>query len=131
MPDEISYNDFAKLDIRIGTVLAAERVPDTDKLIKCTVDFGLKPSAKTDGSADHPPTADDLGEHDIRTIVSGIAEWKTPEALVGKRLPYIVNLAPRVLKGIESQGMLLAASDENGAPLLYPERDVAPGTKLR
>ena len=131
MPDEISYNDFAKLDIRIGTVLAAERVPETDKLIKCTVDFGLKPSAKTDGSADYPPMVDDLGKHDIRTIVSGIAEWKTPEALVGKRLPYIVNLAPRVLKGIESQGMLLAASDENGVALLYPERDVAPGSRLR
>ena len=110
MPDEISYNDFAKLDIRIGTILAAERVPETDKLIKCTVDFG------------------DFGE---RTIVSGIAEWKTPEALVGKRLPYIVNLAPRVLKGIESQGMLLAASDDNGVALLYPERDVASGTPLR
>ncbi|OGG52787.1 hypothetical protein A3C20_02285 [Candidatus Kaiserbacteria bacterium RIFCSPHIGHO2_02_FULL_55_25] len=110
MSDEISYNDFAKLDIRIGTILAAERVPETDKLIKCTVDFG------------------DFGE---RTIVSGIAEWKTPEALVGKRLPYIVNLAPRVLKGIESQGMLLAASDDNGVALLYPERDVASGTPLR
>ena len=107
MSDEISYNDFAKLDIRIGTILAAERVPETDKLIKCTVDFGE------------------------RTIVSGIAEWKTPEALVGKRLPYIVNLAPRVLKGIESQGMLLAASDDNGVALLYPERDVASGTPLR
>ena len=110
MPDEISYSDFAKLDIRIGTVLAAERVPETDKLIKCTVDFG------------------EFGE---RTIVSGIAEWKTPEALVGKRLPYIVNLASRVLKGIESQGMLLAASDENGVALLYPERDIAPGSRLR
>lgn len=110
MLDEISYNDFAKLDIRIGTVLVAERVPETDKLIKCTVDFG------------------ELGE---RTIVSGIAEWKTPEALVGKRLPYIVNLAPRVLKGIESQGMLLAASDENGVALLHPERDVASGSRLR
>lgn len=108
--DEISYNDFAKLDIRIGTVLAAERVPETDKLIKCTVDFG------------------EFGE---RTIVSGIAEWKTPEALVGRQLPYIVNLAPRVLKGIESQGMLLAASDENGVALLHPERNVAPGTPLR
>ena len=108
--DEISYNDFGKLDIRIGTVLAAERVPETDKLIKCTIDFG------------------ELGE---RTIVSGIAEWKTPEELVGKQFPYIVNLAPRVLKGIESQGMLVAASDESGVALLSPERNIAPGTKLR
>ena len=110
MADEISYNDFAKLDIRVGTVLAAERVPETDKLIQCTVDFG---------------------EFGQRTIVSGIAEWKSPEQLVGKQLPYIVNLAPRVLKGIESQGMLLAASDENGVALLNPERTLAPGTKLR
>jgi methionyl-tRNA synthetase len=110
MGPEISFNEFAKLDIRIGTVLAAERVPETDKLIKCTVDFG------------------DFGE---RTIVSGIAEWKTPEELVGRQLPYVVNLAPRMLKGIESQGMLLAASDENGVALLRPERIVPPGSRLR
>lgn len=108
--DEIPYDDFSKLDIRIGKVLAAERVPETDKLIKCTVDFG---------------------ESGQRTIVSGIAAWKTPEELVGKLLPYVVNLAPRTLKGIESQGMLLAASDEAGVALLCPERDVPPGTKLR
>jgi methionyl-tRNA synthetase len=108
--DEIQYDDFAKLDIRIGRIVAAERVPETDKLIKCTVDLG------------------ELGE---RTIVSGIAAWKTPEELVGKRLPYIVNLAPRMLKGVESKGMLLAASDDDGVALLQPERDVAPGTKLK
>src|ERR1700691_5553421 len=107
---EIQYEDFAKLDIRIGLVVAAEMVPETDKLIKCTVDFG---------------------EFGQRTIVSGIAEWKKPEELVGKRLPYIVNLAPRVLRGVESQGMLLAASDENGVALLQPERDVSAGTKLK
>ena len=83
---EIPYEDFAKLDIRIGTVIAAELVPDTDKLIKCSFDFGA------------------LG---TRTIVSGSAEWKKPEELVGRQLPYIVNLAPRTLRGIESQGMLL------------------------
>ncbi len=107
---EISYDDFAKLEIRIGTVVAAELVPDTDKLIKCTVDFG------------------ELGQ---RTIVSGIALWKKPEELVGKQLPYIVNLAPRVLRGVESQGMLLAASDESGVALLSAERPLPPGTKLK
>jgi len=129
--DEIQYDDFAKLDIRIGTVVAAELVPDTDKLIKCTVDFGLKPSGKPDGSAEHSSEANDLGEKDIRTIVSGIAQWKKPEELVGKQLPYIVNLAPRMLRGVESQGMLLAASDENGVALIFPERNVPNGTKLR
>ncbi len=107
---EIQYDDFAKLDIRIGTVKAAEAVPETDKLIKCTIDFG------------------ELG---VRTIVSGIKAWKNPEDLVGKQLPYIVNLAPRMLKGIESQGMLLAGSPEaQGLVLLHPEFEVAPGTKL-
>ena len=107
---EISYEDFAKLDIRIGTVVAAELVPETDKLIKCTVDFG---------------------EMGTRTIVSGIAQWKKPEELVGRQLPYIVNLAPRVLRGVESQGMLLAASDEEGVALLSAERILPKGTKLK
>lgn len=107
---EIQYEDFAKLDIRIGTVVAAEAVPATDKLIKCTIDFGA------------------LG---IRTIVSGIKAWKAPDDLVGKQLPYIVNLAPRMLKGIESQGMLLAGSpEEQGLVLLHPEFHVKSGTKL-
>jgi len=108
---EISYEDFAKLDIRIGTVVAAELVPETDKLIKCTVDFG-----------------EEVGQ---RTIVSGIAQWKKPEELVGRQFPYIVNLAPRMLRGVESQGMLLAASDGGGVALLAPERTLPTGTRLK
>ena len=126
---QIQYEDFAKLDIRIGKVVAAEMVPETDKLIKCTIDFGLKPSALADGSADQPQ--DGLGEREIRTIVSGIAQWKKPEELVGKLLPYVFNLAPKMLKGVESQGMLLAASDDQGVVLLQPERDISAGTKLK
>lgn len=110
MAEEISYDDFAKIEIRIGTVVAAEMVPETDKLIKCTIDFG---------------------EFGMRTIVSGVALWKKPEEMVGKQLPYIVNLAPRVLRGVESQGMLLAGSDESGLALIVPERPVVPGTKLK
>ena len=107
---EISYDDFAKLDIRVGTVLAVEKIENADKLLKCTIDFG---------------------EFGQRTIVSGIAEWKTPEDLVGRQLPYIVNLAPRILRGVESQGMLIAASDEQGVALLTPEREIPKGTKLK
>jgi methionyl-tRNA synthetase len=107
---EIQYEDFAKLELRVGTVVAAEMVPDSIKLIKCTIDFG------------------ELG---MRTIVSGIAQWKKPEELVGKQFPYIVNLAPKMLRGVESQGMLLAASDAEGVALLHPERPVPPGTKLK
>jgi methionyl-tRNA synthetase len=110
MTETIQYDDFAKLDIRIGTIVAAELVPETDKLIRCTVDFG------------------ELGE---LTIVSGIAEWKRPEELVGLQLPYIVNLAPRVLRGVESQGMLLAASDERGLVLLRPDRTTVNGTRVK
>ena len=111
MTETISFEDFAKMDIRIGLVRAAERVPETDKLIKCTVDFG------------------DMGE---RTIVSGIAAYHAPEELVGKLLLYIVNLVPRVIKGIESQGMLLALSyGENDFSLIIPEHDTPPGTKVK
>jgi methionyl-tRNA synthetase len=108
---EISYDDFAKLEIRIGTVQAAELIPDTDKLLKCTIDFG------------------DFG---IRTIVSGIAQFRSPEQIIGKQLPYIVNLAPRMLRGVESQGMLLAAApEETWLALLHPDAAVPNGTKLK
>ena len=107
---QITYEDFAKIDIRIGTIVAAEMIPDTDKLIKCTVDFG------------------DAG---MRTIVSGIAEYYAPEALVGKQCPYVFNLAPRMLRGVESQGMLFASSPDGGCVLLHPEVAVPPGTKTR
>lgn len=107
----ISYEEFAKIEIRIGTVKAAELIPDTDKLLKCTIDFG------------------DFGE---RIIVSGIAQFRTPEQLIGTQLPYIVNLAPRVLRGVESQGMLLAAApEETGLALLHPDVPVPNGTKLK
>ncbi len=112
MKESISIDDFAKIDIRIGTVVATERVPETDKLIKCTINFG---DSETGG----------LG---IRTIVSGIAHYRSAEELVGKQLPYIVNLEPRIIKGIESQGMLFAVGEGENFALLCPDKLVAPGT---
>jgi methionyl-tRNA synthetase len=107
----IPYEEFAKLEIRIGTVIAAEPVPDTDKLLKCTIDFG---------------------EFGTRTIVSGIAQFRKPEDIIGKQLPYITNLAPRMLRGVESQGMLLAvALPEEGIALLVPDQLVQNGTKVK
>ncbi len=88
----VQFDDFAKMDIRVSRVVAAEPVPKTKKLLKLTVDTGL----------------------DTRTIVSGIAEYFTPEQMVGKRVLVLVNLAPRVLKGIESQGMILMAESPTG-----------------
>ncbi len=107
----ISYEDFAKLEIRVGTVRAAELIEGTDKLLKCSIDFG---------------------EYGMRTIVSGIAQFRSPEVIIGKQLPYIVNLAPRMLRGVESQGMLLAASlGIDGLALLHPDIPVPNGTILK
>jgi methionyl-tRNA synthetase len=106
----ITYEEFSKMDIRVGTIVAAEPVPETDKLLKCTIDFG---------------------EIGTRTIVSGIKAFRTPEQLIGKQVPYIVNLAPRTIKGIESQGMLLALSaGDGGFSLLHPDSQVEPGSKI-
>ncbi|SDL78574.1 methionyl-tRNA synthetase [Catalinimonas alkaloidigena] len=104
---EIVYDDFAKLDVRVATILAAERVPKTDKLMKLTLDTGL----------------------DQRTVVSGIAEYHQPEAIIGKQVCVLVNLAPRKLKGIESQGMILMAEDSDGRLVFVaPDQSVAPGS---
>lgn len=111
MKKEISYDAFARMDIRIGTVTVAERVPETDNLIKCTVDFGS------------------LGE---RIIVSGIAAWRAPDSLIGKQMPYIVNLKPRTIRGVASEGMLLApGTDEGLAALLHPDEPVGAGTPIK
>ena len=106
---EITYDDFTKLDIRIGTIIEAEKVPDTDKLIKCKVD---------------------LGDEQSRTIVSGLAESVTPEELVGKQCPYVCNLAPRTIRGVESQGMILAISTDDGFALLHPNKEVNAGISI-
>ena len=85
-------DDFSKMDIRTGTILEAERVPKTDKLLKLKIDTGI----------------------DVRTVVSGIAEWYKPEEIIGQQVSILVNLAPRKIKGIESQGMILMASNSKG-----------------
>ncbi len=89
---EIVYEDFMKMDIRAGTILTAEKVAKTDKLLKLTIDTGL----------------------DTRTVVSGIAGYFTPEEVIGKRVSVLVNLAPRKLRGIDSQGMILMAENPDG-----------------
>mgnify|MGYP001301819091 CR=1 FL=1 len=107
MKDTITIDDFTKIEIKIGTILEAVRVPETDTLIKCVVD---------------------VGEETPRTIVSGIAHLRRPEDIVGKQLPYITNLTPRHIRGIESNGMLLAVGDVDEFALLHPDVPVAPGT---
>ena len=102
-------DDFAKLDLRVAKVTAAERVPKADKLLKLTLDIGGEP----------------------RTVVSGIAPAYTPEEMVGKTVVYLANLAPRKIRGVLSQGMILAAGDAEVLALSGLDRDVPPGTPVR
>src|SRR3954470_19522822 len=106
---DISYEDFQKLDLRAATVTAAERVPKADKLLKLTLDVG----------------------GDLRTVVSGIAPAYAPEQMVGKTVVYLANLAPRKIRGVLSQGMILAAGGDEVLALSGLDRDVPPGTPIR
>ena len=107
--ETIVYDDFAKMDIRVGTILAAERVPKTDKLMKLTVNVGI----------------------DTRTIVSGIAEHFTPEECVGRQVCVLVNLQPRKLKNIESNGMILMAEGADGKlQFVAPEEKIKEGCAI-
>lgn len=92
LKQETSFDDFSRMDIRTATILEAEKVPKTDKLLKLKLDTGV----------------------DVRTVVSGIAEWYKPEEIVGKQVVMLANLAPRKIKGIESQGMILMAENPGG-----------------
>lgn len=111
MKDTIQFEDFLKLDIRVGYVKEAENVPDSKKLIKLMVDFG-----------------EELGE---RTILTGMQQWFGPDDFMGKNFSFLVNLEPRKMAGIESQGMLMAA-DQDDVPVLIPVPDtIRPGTLIR
>jgi len=107
--DMISFDDFLKIDLRLGTIVSAEKLAKTKKLIKLEVDTGL----------------------DRRTIVSGIAEHYTPEEIVGKRVVVLLNLEPRAIKGVLSHGMLLLAEDQNGSlSFIGPDKDFANGLPI-
>ena len=106
---ECTFDDFGKMDIRTATVLEAERVPKTDKLLKLTIDTGI----------------------DTRVIVSGIAEFYTPEQMVGKQICILANLAPRKIRGIESKGMILMARQGDGKMrFVTPEETLANGAEI-
>ena len=110
---EITYStidDFQKIEIRLGTVLSIAVVEGADKLYILQVD---------------------LGEEKPRQILSGIREFVKEEELLNKQFPFVTNLAPRMLRGHESQGMILAGSDESGLALLNPTKQLVNGTRLR
>lgn len=108
--ENISFDDFMKLDIRVGTILEAEKVAKTKKLLKLTIDTGI----------------------DKRTVVSGIAEFFKPEDIVGKQVSILVNLEPREIKGIQSQGMILMAEDADGRlDFVNPNSSITSGSVIR
>ena len=108
--ENISFDDFTKMDIRVGEILEAEKVPKADKLLKLIVDTGL----------------------DKRTVVSGIAEYYQPEDIVGKKVSVLMNLAPRKIRGVESQGMILMAENEAGElSFVSPEKGFEAGGEVR
>lgn len=109
MNEEITFAVFEKLDLRVGKIVEAIQVPESKKLIKILVDFGSEK----------------------RKAVAGLLKFYKPEELVGKKCVFLLNLQRRVLAGIESQCMILAAEDEAGnVTVLQPEKDIAEGSKI-
>jgi methionyl-tRNA synthetase len=104
----ITIEEFSKIEVKVGTVKLAERVPDTDKLLRLEVDFG---------------------EAALRQIVSGIAAYvPDPQTLVGRQLSFVTNLEPRTIRGLESNGMLFAVGEGEAFAFLTPDRLIPPGT---
>jgi methionyl-tRNA synthetase len=110
MAQAITIDDFIKVDLRVAQILVAERVPKADKLLRLEVDLG----------------------YEKRQILAGIAQYYEPEKLIGRKIVIVANLAPRKMRGLESNGMLLAASLEGGAPVLASFLEEAPlGARLK
>ena len=107
----ISYDDFSKTELKIAKVLEAERVEGSEKLLKLKVDLG-----EADG---------------FRQIIAGVGKMYDPESLVGREIVIVANLEPRMLMGLESQGMLLAVSGPDGPVLLVPEKEVPSGSSIK
>ncbi|MGB4076833.1 MAG: hypothetical protein WBK28_03990 [Minisyncoccia bacterium] len=104
----ITLEEFKKIEVKVGTVISAERVPDTDKLLRLMVEFG---------------------EATPRQIISGIASYvEDPHTLVGRQLSFVTNLEPRTIKGLESNGMLFAVGEGDTFAFMIPANEVPPGT---
>jgi methionyl-tRNA synthetase len=114
----VTYDEFKKMDMRVGTIREVTPVPETDKLLKCMIDFN---------------EVDEEGNQKLRQILSGIHEFFPEyEKLVGKQVLYIINLEPRMIRGLESQGMLMALDGKDGTPVfLSPEVEVNAGARVR
>lgn len=130
--ENISFEDFKKLEIRIGKILSAEKVEGSDKLMKLVVDFGPAPIETEPVGEWIPAETDNKAEGRIkRQIIAGIAKSYAPEALIGKECPFAYNLASRTLKGLESQGMILCPSNDGSPVLMHPDMEIQPGSLVK
>ena len=130
--ENISFDDFKKIEIRIGKILAAEKVENSEKLLKLTVDFGPAPVVEEPAKQWIEVQTEDKNEGRIkRQIIAGIAQFYAPEVLIGKECPFAYNLAPKMLAGLESEGMMLCPSDNNGPALLNPDKEILPGSLVK
>ena len=124
----VSIDDFKKIEMKIGKIVSVERVPDTDKLLKLSVDFGLR-------TPELQPTVSDgsLEERDVRQVISGIAGFfEDPQVLVNISCPFVTNLEPRKICGLVSEAMIVAAHSKEGVfSVLEPTQgEISLGTKL-
>lgn len=104
----LTFDDFKKIELRVGEIITAEEIPGADKLLKLTVNIG-----------------------ENRTVAAGIKAFYKPEELIGKKIALVANLAPRTIRGVESQGMVLAASSGDGLRLMIVDGDMPPGAIIR
>ncbi len=111
----INFDEFAKVDLRIGKIIEATRVEGSPKLLKLKVDFG------------DPLIGSGIGQ---RQILAGIGKVYEPSNILGKNAAFVFNLEPRLIMGEESQGMILAVSDDNNLSILSPDKDIKPGSKI-
>lgn len=111
----IPFSDFQKVELRVAKILSAERIEGSEKLLKLQLNAG---------------DMDEAGLPATRQVIAGIGKVYAPENLVDKEIVIVANLEPRMLMGLESRGMLLAPSDENGPAFLMPEREVPPGSPI-
>lgn len=132
----VTYDEFKKMDMRVGTIKAVEPVPETDKLLKFQIDFGDMVPEEGNENTESGEVVESEEKKMIpkfRQIVSGIHEFYPEyEKFIGKQVLYIVNLEPRTIKGVESNGMLMAVDGKDGKPVfLTPEVEVNAGSQVR
>lgn len=111
----INFDEFKKIELKVVKIISAERVEGSEKLLKLQVDLGVDPATSLKIE---------------RQIIAGIGKAYAPENIIGKEIVIVANLEPRKLMGLESQGMVLCASDENGHVLLMPEKEIIPGALI-